>query len=114
MSLNDEVCTSDPDELESLFATKPNYWRTKPPLSSSSQIADNTSILLTQKPIPSSQPLDDSPRPRKRLKVSPTGVDAWQVGKVNSVLAPRDAVNFHSASTGQLVCFPPALTIANV
>ena len=70
MSHNDEVWTSDPDELESLLAAKPDYWETKPLLPSSPQITTIASVRLIQKPIPSSQPSDDSPRPRKRIKVS--------------------------------------------
>jgi len=70
MSHNDEVCTSDPDELESLLAAKPDYWLTKSLLLSSPKITGNASTLLTRHPTPNPQPLDDSPRPRKRIKVS--------------------------------------------
>lgn len=70
MSCNDEVCTSDPDELESFLATKPGYWQAKPLLLPHPQVTDNTRKWLAHEQIQSSQPSDDSPRPRKRMKVS--------------------------------------------
>jgi O-succinylbenzoate synthase len=94
MSHNDEVCTSDPDELEIFLATKPGYWQAKPLLLSYPQITDNTSIRLTQELIPSSQLSDDSPRPRKRMKVSSMEITLQGVGEVDSVLVSQDAVNF--------------------
>jgi hypothetical protein len=80
----DEVCTSDPDELEIVLAKEPDYWWTKPP---SPQVTDNTSIRLPQTPLPSSQPSDDSPRPRKRMKVSPVGPKHSGVAEDNYVSA---------------------------
>ena len=68
MSHNDEVCTSDPDELEIILALRPEYWQ-KLLLQLSPQTVDDRSVQLSQTPIPRSQPFDDSPRPRKRVKV---------------------------------------------
>lgn len=89
MSHDDEVYTSDPDELEILLATKPEYWRTDTLSPPSLKITGNTSNRLTREPIPSPQPQlsDDSPRPRKRIKVSFEEAKTYYVRKVDSLLA---------------------------
>lgn len=67
---HDEVCTSDPDELEIILAGKPDYWRRNENYLYSPRVEDGASRRSTQTPaVPSSQSLDDSPRPRKRVKV---------------------------------------------
>lgn len=80
MSHNDEVSTSDPDELEILLATKPDYW----PEILFPKILTNATTEL----VPNSQPSDDSPRPRKRMKVSSEEAETKQVVTVDSPLAP--------------------------
>ena len=87
MSHNDEVSTSDPDELEILLATKPDYWRENLFLSSSPKIITNTDTRFTLEPVPNSQSSDDSPRPRKRVKVSSIEAKTEQAVTVDLPLA---------------------------